>query len=207
MRLGYECPCRGIAAGGILADERGRAIALVCGPPEGSQRGAHLAARGGAPDPPEPPVRPGAAEALFDLAIPMEVVVRICGALVKTGEVRRGQVGATFGWPSDEQRVEYGSDTTGIVVVDVRPGGPAACAGLLPGDLVTAAGGVEIRTVRDALTIAERVEFELVGGSLTVDVLRLSSIGAGPATRLPRITIAVEPLPSLSVPPRGAAPR
>ncbi|MBN1418189.1 MAG: serine protease [Planctomycetes bacterium] len=201
MRLGFEPPCRADAAGGILADENGRPVALISAPPEDPRPDARLAARAGAALAPE---GPSAVEPTFCRAIPMEVIVRICGALAKTGQVERGHVGATFGWPSDEQRAEYGQGAAGIVVVDVRPGGPAARAGLRPGDLLTEAGGEPIRSVRDALSVAERVEFELAGRSLRVKVLRPPSIG-----ELLEITIGVEPLPASppSPPPADSSPR
>ena len=75
-------------------------------------------------------------------AAPSNIVRNIVGQIIKFGRVRRGEIGVhaqtitplladALGLPFDN----------GVVLADVAPGGPAARAGLQPGDLVTRLDG------------------------------------------------------------------
>lgn len=75
-------------------------------------------------------------------AAPSNIVRNIVGQIMKFGRVRRGEIGVNaqtitpllaeaLGLPFD----------TGVVLADVAPGGPAARAGLQPGDVVTTLDG------------------------------------------------------------------
>ncbi len=78
-------------------------------------------------------------------AIPSEIVQRIVAELRAHGHIERGWLGVSV---QDSAR-----RSEGVLVADVERGGPAARAGLRPGDIVTAVNGHTVDTAR-ALTSA-----------------------------------------------------
>src|SRR6202047_2916078 len=81
-------------------------------------------------------------------AIPINMAKRAMESLIKTGKVPRGYLGATIGPITPELAQEFKvPDTSGALVQDVSPGGPAAKAGLKPGDVIRKFNG---RTVNDS---------------------------------------------------------
>ncbi|MDO5290518.1 MAG: trypsin-like peptidase domain-containing protein [Pseudomonadota bacterium] len=86
-------------------------------------------------------------------AIPVSTARQVMESIVKTGQVVRGWIGVepneltpelaqTFGLPTEE----------GVIVTGVLNGGPAAQAGIRPGDVITAVGGQAVHTVSELLT-------------------------------------------------------
>ncbi len=57
----------------------------------------------------------------------------------------------------------------GVRVVEVRPGGPAHQAGLLPGDLIVGVSGIRARQMSDMVAIIRQAP---PGSAMTLDVLR-----------------------------------
>jgi Do/DeqQ family serine protease len=80
-------------------------------------------------------------------AIPSNMARPIMEQLVKTGHVERGFLGVDIGTatPDLAQAKHLGAEH-GAVVAEVEPNGPAAHAGLRPGDVVVAYDGAPVRT-------------------------------------------------------------
>ena len=78
-------------------------------------------------------------------AIPSNMARTITDTLVKTGKVRRGQLGITVVKLNSEPAKELGiKETKGVGVAQVQPGSAADRAGLRKGDVITSFNGVEI---------------------------------------------------------------
>jgi Do/DeqQ family serine protease len=78
-------------------------------------------------------------------AIPSNMARTITDTLVKTGKVRRGQLGITVVKLNAESAKELGiKETKGIGVAQVQPGSAADRAGLRKGDVITSFNGVEM---------------------------------------------------------------
>ena len=78
-------------------------------------------------------------------AIPSNMAKTVTDTLVKTGKVRRGQLGIAVVRLNSEPAKDLGiKETKGVVVAQVQPGSAADQAGLKKGDVITAFNGVEI---------------------------------------------------------------
>jgi S1-C subfamily serine protease len=81
------------------------------------------------------------------LVIPAATIDRIVGKLLETGRIARGWLGLSMrpialdpAAPSGQKR--------GLMVMQVAPGGPAAAAGLMPGDIIVELAGVPVDRLR-----------------------------------------------------------
>jgi Do/DeqQ family serine protease len=78
-------------------------------------------------------------------AIPSNMARTITDTLVKTGKVRRGQLGITVVKLNSEPAKELGiKETKGVGVAQVQPGSAADRAGLRKGDVITSFNGAEM---------------------------------------------------------------
>jgi Do/DeqQ family serine protease len=78
-------------------------------------------------------------------AIPSNMARTITDTLVKSGKVRRGQLGITVVKLNSEPAKELGiKETKGVGVAQVQPGSAADRAGLRKGDVITSFNGVEM---------------------------------------------------------------
>ena len=78
-------------------------------------------------------------------AIPSNMARTITDTLVKTGKVRRGQLGITVVKLNSEPAKELGiKEIKGVGVAQVQPGSAADRAGLRKGDVITSFNGVEM---------------------------------------------------------------
>jgi S1-C subfamily serine protease len=105
------------------------------------------------------------------LAVPINATTRkIIGALMRDGRVRRAYLGiVSVPAPlAAEERERFGR-SSGLRVAEVVPGGPAARAGLRPGDLLLTAGG---RPVTGAQDLQKLMFSEAIGQPLAITVLR-----------------------------------
>ncbi|HEY2205611.1 MAG TPA: trypsin-like peptidase domain-containing protein [Pseudonocardia sp.] len=105
------------------------------------------------------------------LAVPVNATTRrIVATLIADGRVRRGYLGVV-GTPAPVPAVvaERYQRRTGLRLVEVVPGSPAARAGLRAGDLVLSVGR---EPVTDAQGIQRRLFAESIGVALPVTVLR-----------------------------------
>jgi S1-C subfamily serine protease len=98
-------------------------------------------------------------------AIPINRARSIAQQLVSKGRVSHAMVGVGL----DAVRNSSGALQPGAIVRSVVPAGPAAQAGLKPGDVITAAGG---QVVRDPAQLTQLVESHGVGRALALTVQR-----------------------------------
>jgi serine protease Do len=113
-------------------------------------------------------------------AVPLEVIRHSCAALRATGSVTRPRLGIQPRSLTADLVAGLGLKVRqGILVEDVEPYGPAAAAGLLPGDVLLSLGAEAVHTMRELY----RAEYALsVGAPVDLAIMR------GPDARLLRIT-------------------
>jgi Do/DeqQ family serine protease len=104
-------------------------------------------------------------------AIPSNMARTITDTLVKSGKVRRGQLGVTVVRPNSEPARDLGIKdvTNGVVVAQVQPGSGAERAGLRKGDVITAFNGV---AVNDPNVFRNQVASTAPTSVVTVNVMR-----------------------------------
>ena len=79
-------------------------------------------------------------------AIPIERAVRVADEIIKNGTVRRAWVGLDV---EGARAMREWKSQGGVVLANVAPGGPAAKAGLRPGDVLVEANGRPLRNYLD----------------------------------------------------------
>jgi serine protease Do len=103
-------------------------------------------------------------------AIPADVASSITTQLMNGGRVTRGYMGATIQNLSPEIAESMGMQgQRGAVVAELVPNGPAARAGVQPGDVVTAVNG---RAVASSSEMTREVARARAGETLRLDVVR-----------------------------------
>ena len=105
------------------------------------------------------------------LAVPVNAATRkIIGALVRDGRFRRAYIGIASGPRPLPPRVAARLGRhTGVEVVDVADGSPAARAGVRPEDLLVALAGEPVTDVTDVQRLMTE---ELIGHAVDVTVVR-----------------------------------
>ena len=115
-------------------------------------------------------------------AIPAATAVSVADQLLKSGHAQHAFIGIQPAplTPQVATELQVG-ESAGVLVYAVTPGGPAAAAGLRPGDLLLALGGLRLQSVEDLFTALRRhrpgetVEIKLARGGRTQTVkLQLS---------------------------------
>ncbi len=103
-------------------------------------------------------------------AIPSNMVRQIQNALVSTGHVRRGQLGALIQDLNQDLAQSFGYESTkGVLIGDVLEGSPAKKAGLKAGDIVVELNG---RPVEDAQQLRNSVAATAPGTEVELSVFR-----------------------------------
>ena len=103
-------------------------------------------------------------------AIPSNMARNVMDQLVKTGKVRRGQIGVTIQPMTPELATKFGlAEVRGVVVNAVTPNGPAARAGLRQGDVILAFSGAP---VEDGNTLRNHVASTPPGTPANLTILR-----------------------------------
>ncbi|HEY6230934.1 MAG TPA: Do family serine endopeptidase [Pyrinomonadaceae bacterium] len=103
-------------------------------------------------------------------AIPSNMARSITDTLVKTGKVRRGQLGITVVKLNSDPAKELGiKETKGIGVAQVQPGSAADRAGLKKGDVIIGFNGVEMT---DPNVFRNQVASTAPGSAVTLNVMR-----------------------------------
>jgi S1-C subfamily serine protease len=104
------------------------------------------------------------------LVIPAATVDRVAPTLLASGRVPRGWLGIALRPVAvpDELR-ETGSDATGLMVMSLSAEGPAAKAGIVPGDIILSVAGTPARRLRNVLA---QLGSESVGKSVPLRVIR-----------------------------------
>jgi len=103
-------------------------------------------------------------------AIPSNMARTITDTLVKTGKVRRGQLGISVVKLNSEPAKELGiKETKGVGVAQVQPGSAADRAGLRKGDVITSFNGVEMT---DPNVFRNLVASTAPGTDVTLTIIR-----------------------------------
>ena len=125
------------------------------------------------------------------LAVPInDTTLRIVGALLAEGRVRRGYIGLG-GMPAavPPAMVERLGQSVGLRIVEVVPDGPAAKAGLQTGDLLLSAEG---QSVDSSQVLQRRMLGDAIGRALPITVLRNGAL----------VDVIVTPVELVTGPPR-----
>ncbi|PIT00583.1 serine protease [Bradyrhizobium nitroreducens] len=102
----------------------------------------------------------------------------VLSEIIRHGYVRRayiGVAGQTAPVPRRHAVLAGVENKMGALIAQIEPDGPAAKAGLLPGDVVIRLDGVEINGVDDLIRVLDR---DRIGRRLAMDVLRLGRLRA-----------------------------
>ena len=103
-------------------------------------------------------------------AIPSNMARNVMDQLVKTGKVRRGQIGITIQPMTPELATKFGlAEVRGVVVNAVTPTSPAARAGLRQGDVILTFNGAP---VEDGNTLRNHVASTPPGTQAKLTILR-----------------------------------
>ncbi|MFP3185671.1 MAG: PDZ domain-containing protein, partial [Paraburkholderia sp.] len=106
----------------------------------------------------------------LSFAIPINEAIKVKDDLVKTGHVSRGRLGVAVQGMNQTLANSFGMSTpNGALVSSVDPGGPAAKAGLQPGDVITAVNG---SPVADSTDLPAQIASIAPGSTATVTVWR-----------------------------------
>ncbi|MDH0361804.1 S1C family serine protease [Comamonas aquatica] len=86
-------------------------------------------------------------------AIPVSIAKLVLDGLVKDGKVTRGWIGVEPNELSPELAETFGAKASqGVIITGVLQDAPAARAGMLPGDVITAVQGQVVRNVAEMMT-------------------------------------------------------
>jgi len=102
----------------------------------------------------------------------------VLSEIIRHGYVRRafiGVAGQTAPVPRRHAVLAGVENKMGALLMQIEPDGPAAKAGLLPGDVVIKLDGVEINGVDDLIRVLDR---DRIGRRLAMDVLRRGQLRA-----------------------------
>ena len=102
----------------------------------------------------------------------------VLSEIIRHGYVRRAYIGVsgqTAEVPRRHAVVAGVENRMGALLAQIDPEGPAARAGLLPGDVVIRLDGVEINGVDDLVRVLDR---DRIGRTLAMDVLRMGRLRA-----------------------------
>jgi putative serine protease PepD len=119
----------------------------------------------------------GGAAPGIGFAIPSNTVRNIADQIIKSGKVTTSDR-STLGITAQTAANQQGQDT-GVAIVGVNPGGPAATAGLRPGDVITAINGQPTPDVQDLETQISTLK---PGTKVTLTVVRNGSTSKVTAT-------------------------
>ncbi len=120
----------------------------------------------------------------------------VLAEIIRHGYVRRAYIGVsgqTAPIPRRHAVIAGVENKMGALLAQIEPEGPAAQAGLLPGDVVIKLDGVDINGVDDLIRVLDR---DRIGRTLAMDVLRLGRLRAfdiHPVERKPSARQGVAP--------------
>ena len=145
--LQVDAPINRGSSGGPLFDTRGRVIGV---------NAAIYAPSGG--------------NVGIGFAVPSSIAAPVVAELIDDGKVSRGWLGVSLQPLTPELAESLGMEKAeGVLVADVVPDSPAARAGILQADVVTAAGG---RPVKDGKTLAREIGAMEPGDQVRITVVR-----------------------------------
>jgi len=102
--------------------------------------------------------------------IPADVAENVTKQLMGGHKITRGYIGATIQDLNDEMATSFGlSGRKGAIVANLVPGGPAATAGVQPGDVVVGVNGV---TIANGNELTREVAKAHAGDDIHLDIYR-----------------------------------
>ena len=101
-------------------------------------------------------------------ALPINMAAKVYNDIIRNGRVTRGSIGVSWGETKPETLKALGVGH-GVIVGEVKKGGPAEKAGLLPDDIIVALNG---KGVVDGNDLVSRVAETSVGTPVTLSVDR-----------------------------------
>jgi serine protease Do len=110
----------------------------------------------------------------YGFAIPIRQVSEVTSAILKEGRVRYPYLGVMIGdladLPAEERsKVAKNLPDKGVIVTDLAPGGPAAQAGLKPGDIIDKIDG---KPAENAGMVVDYVSSQPIGRKVKVEIVR-----------------------------------
>jgi S1-C subfamily serine protease len=111
-------------------------------------------------------------------AVPSNTAQFVLSEIIRHGYVRRAYIGVsgqTAPIPRRHAVVAGIDNKMGALLAQIEPDGPAAKAGLLPGDVVIRLDGVDVNGVDDLIRVLDR---DRVDRTLEMDVLRMGRLRA-----------------------------
>jgi S1-C subfamily serine protease len=127
----------------------------------------------------------------YGFAIPIRQASAVAAALIRGGHLNYPYIGVSVVGLAELPRelldqIDRRIPGEGALVAATKPGGPAAVAGLEPGDVITRIDG---RAVSSASDVIGNVSAQKIGAKLAVDFVR------GGASRSLDVTVAEYPMP------------
>jgi S1-C subfamily serine protease len=102
--------------------------------------------------------------------IPAATIDRVIGPLLATGRIARGWLGLGLQPIALDDDLPNQSDhRRGLMVIQVAPGGPAASAGLMPGDIIVELAGTSVGRLR---RIAHLLGPDSIGRDIELGLIR-----------------------------------
>src|ERR1700750_2381217 len=101
----------------------------------------------------------------------------VLSEIIRHGYVRRAYIGVsgqTAPVPRRHAVIAGVENAMGALLMNIEQDGPAAQAGILPGDVVISLDGVDVKGVDDLIRVLDR---DRIGKTLAMDVLRLRRLG------------------------------
>lgn len=98
-------------------------------------------------------------------ALPINMAVKVYNSVIKEGRVVRGSLGITFDKAVKSETLKALGLTNGVIVTDVRDGGPAQKAGIKKEDVLIAMNG---KPFKDGDDLMARVADTAVGDSVKI---------------------------------------
>lgn len=106
------------------------------------------------------------------VTVPADIAWSIAGTLVQHGRIKRGYLGIrsqTVEIPEASQKALQREQATGLLIVGVEKGSPAAEGGLIVGDILVGVAGEPILHQDELFT---RLNGDVVGKSTPIDLIR-----------------------------------
>ena len=108
------------------------------------------------------------------LVIPGATLDRVVPALLKEGRVARGWLGIALQPVAVPHPLQQATgQSSGLMVMSIADGGPAAKAGIVAGDIVVAMDGTPVRRLR---AVASRLGADSVGRNADLQVIRAGNV-------------------------------
>ena len=130
-------------------------------------------------------IPPNSGAVSIGFAIPSATVVDVANQLIRTGHVSHPYLGVSIGRLTPQIREALGLHvSSGAIVLGVQSGGPAAHAGIRPGDVIVKLAGQKVSSVTDLLAALRNTK---PGQTVPITVVRRSQ------TKTLKVKIGVRP--------------